>query len=225
MNSVRRRVMKNYFKGTSFLDLLFNILLLFFALFTLSYTQIRIIEEKGKIETKAEFVITLTWDNLSDDDIDLWVISPLKEVTFFRRMSNGVVHLDRDDRGEADDTVTLPNGEVVKSKYNQEIISIRGIIPGEWIINIHMYHKRWSKPSTAKITLVKLNPTYEEVFQKTIIMATNKEEITVGRFIVTNTGSVIDVNELKFEIVKDVLVETGISNDPTTQENWGRPGI
>lgn len=216
--------MKNYFKGTSFLDLLFNILLLFFALFILAYTQIRVIEVKGKIETKAEFVVTLTWDADSIDDIDLWVIDPLQETVFFRRKSHGMTHLDRDDRGDAYDAITLPNGQVVKYEYNQEITTIRGIIPGEWIVNLHMYHKRTDKPAHVNVTVVKLNPEYKEICKKDLIMAVPKEEVTIVRFTVEPDGTVSNLSDLPFEIVGEVLANMEISHN-SSPESWERPGI
>jgi len=213
--------MKNYFKGTSFLDLLFNILLLFFAMFILSYTQIRIEESKANLKTKAEFVITLTWDSNNIDDVDLWIRDPLDNVMFFRKLHIGMMHLDRDDRGKANDTITLPNGTTVVCPINQEIATIRGIVPGEWIINIHMYNKKDTKPANVEVKMVKLNPTFTEIFTKRLVMAKSKEEITIARFTMTISGEVIGMLELHYEMVKDELVAAGY----LSQEERGGAGI
>ncbi|MDO8360864.1 MAG: hypothetical protein Q7T08_12625 [Devosia sp.] len=43
--------------------------------------------------------------------------------------------LDRDDRGNFLDTVEV-NGTKVQIALNQETVSVRGIVPGEYIVNI-----------------------------------------------------------------------------------------
>jgi hypothetical protein len=199
--------MRNYFKGTSFLDLLFNILLLFFAMFILSYTQIRLDTSKAETEQKAEFVITLTWDSNSTDDIDLWIKDPLGEVIFFRQKKKGMTHLDRDDRGDVEDTIVLPSGQKVRCAFNQEIVTIRGIIPGEWIINLHMYSKRTSESTNVEVKMVKLNPSFSEIFTKKLTMTNHGQEVTISRFTLDISGNVLSMDELPASLVNTMLGE------------------
>ena len=49
------------------------------------------------------------------------------------------MHLDRDDLGDKNDKIYLPDGSMIKVPQNQELLTIRGIVPGEYVLNIHMY--------------------------------------------------------------------------------------
>ncbi len=48
------------------------------------------------------------------------------------------MHLDRDDLGERNDAIEVA-GRRVLNPLNQEIVSIRGILPGEYVVNLHLY--------------------------------------------------------------------------------------
>jgi hypothetical protein len=52
------------------------------------------------------------------------------------------MYLDKDDLGFANDIVKNVNGTVTKVNINREVVTIRGIIPGEYIINAHYYSAR-----------------------------------------------------------------------------------
>ena len=46
--------------------------------------------------------------------------------------------LDRDDRGSANNTITVERRKIT-SPFRQETISIRGIVPGEYTVNVHYF--------------------------------------------------------------------------------------
>ena len=48
-------------------------------------------------------------------------------------------YLDRDDLGNPNDS-RLINGEVVLNKSNREVVTVRGIAPGDYFINLHLYN-------------------------------------------------------------------------------------
>ncbi|NDB86924.1 MAG: hypothetical protein EB127_30185 [Alphaproteobacteria bacterium] len=66
---------KHYSCNTSFLDLLFNMLLAFTALFVLSFALINQNKDisKSSVEVKAEFIITMSWPDDMDNDIDIYI--------------------------------------------------------------------------------------------------------------------------------------------------------
>jgi len=52
------------------------------------------------------------------------------------------MYLDKDDLGYANDIVKNIDGTITKVNINREVVTIRGIIPGEYIINAHYYSSR-----------------------------------------------------------------------------------
>ena len=126
---------RSYYNNTSFLDLLFNFLLA--TLILLVIAVLNIVEEKNQadIKTEAEFVLTLEWNKNQDNDIDVWVEDPNGDMLWYRSQDTGIIHLDRDDRGKLDDH--YENGKAIQ--INQEIVTFRGILPGEWCINEHFF--------------------------------------------------------------------------------------
>ena len=184
-----------------FLDLLFNLLLGFIVLFIVSYLQIKPIIEKKEIRNKAEYLITVTWPDFFSSDVDTWVQDPLENLVWFRQKEKGLMHLDRDDLGTTNDTITLPDGRVIFCKRNQEQVTLRGFIPGEWIINLHLYNFRDSRAVPVKVTIDKINPTFKTVFMKDMLLETKWEEKTVTRFTMAADGEIIAFDDLEKQMV------------------------
>ena len=169
--------------NTPFLDLLFITVLIFLALFYLSFLLIRpIVEKQADIETQAEYVITVTWDKDCPDDVDTWLRTPTGRLIWFRQKENALCHLDRDDLGCQTDYIELATGERIEYPYNQEITTIRGHIPGEWVLNVHMYHKRSSMPTTVTIRMDALNPCTSMILHKELTITEHWREYTIARF-------------------------------------------
>ena len=55
--------------------------------------------KSGKIDTKAEFLITMTWPDSHPDDIDLYAEDPAGNIVWYHVREAGFMVLDRDDRG------------------------------------------------------------------------------------------------------------------------------
>ena len=67
--------------------------------------------KQGKIESKAEFIITMTWPDNHPDDIDLYVEDPLGNIVWYHVREAGFMVLDRDDRGGANNSITVERQE------------------------------------------------------------------------------------------------------------------
>ena len=185
---------REYHSNAGFLDLLFNGWLIYVMMFMVSFMLIVPERDQANIKTKAEFVVTLTWDDASTDDVDIWVQDPMGAVICYKSKEAGLMHLDRDDLGKSTDKVVLPSGEIVEYKHNQEIVSIRGFMPGEWVINIHMFKKRDKIPTGVEVKMLKLNPSIKEVFLQKYKMGTLWEEITVVRFQMSDNGEILSMD-------------------------------
>ncbi len=154
------------FKSTiGFIDLLFNILLGFAFLFIIAFLLIKPEAKKEDFNRRAEFVVVLEWDNDANGDIDLYVEDPTGKQVSFRYHNHNYMHLDKDDLGSMNDTVVNADGSISTVKINREVVTIRGIIEGEYIINAHYYSLRSydkinpKKPVvTVRVELHKANP-------------------------------------------------------------------
>ena len=178
----------------SFIDFLFILLLAFISMFILALLLINPITKKSEIERKAEFIITLEWDETSKDDVDLWVEDPGGHVLSFRNKTAGLMHLDKDDLGQINDVVMLPDGTIQVITLNREVAALRGWMNGEYIINIHMYNKRDQKPTNIVVTAIKVNP-YKILFEEKIIMIDKGQEETVRRFTLDSEGVMTATNK------------------------------
>lgn len=185
--------MSKYSSSTSFIDLLFNLLLAFVCLFILSFLLINPQKDAGKIDPNAEFMIMISWDDESRNDIDLWVEDFEGNIVYFSRREAGLMHLDRDARGSTQRTVRSQGADAV-SDTNQEIVTIRGFSAGEYIVNIHGYSV-FDSPEVVKAQVIKLNP-YGLVCEKDLEITRNGEELTLCRFTLNSQGRVIDKSDL-----------------------------
>ena len=133
---------EKYKSTIGFTDLLFNILVGFAFLFIIAFLLIKPEAKKEDFERKAEFVVVMEWDHDQPDDIDLYVQDPTNSTAHFRLPITNFMYLDKDDLGFANDIVKNVDGTITKVNINREVVTIRGIIPGEYIINAHYYSAR-----------------------------------------------------------------------------------
>jgi hypothetical protein len=186
--------------GVGFTDLLFNALLGFVVMFVLAYLMINPIARTGAVDAKAEFLITLTWPDGRKDDVDLYVEDPAGNLVWFREREAGLMHLDRDDLGLRNDLIEI-GGQQVINPLNQEVVSIRGIVPGEHVVNLHLYRAEGAMPVRAQVKVEKLNPRVEVVFYGDVVLRRQGDESTAVRFSVRPDGGFAEVNRLPRRIV------------------------
>tara|TARA_R110002167_G_scaffold97182_2_gene256776 strand:- start:816 stop:1514 length:699 start_codon:yes stop_codon:yes gene_type:complete len=181
-----------YGSSLSFNDVLFNALLGFVVLFVLALLLINPITKKSDIPAKAEILIILEWADEASDDIDMWVQGPSGAPISFQNKTNGVMHLDRDDLGRTSDFMFV-DGERIQITLNREVVSMRGIAPGDYYINIHVYNKRGnSEPTKYTITLLDVNP-YKEVYVMQGELTARGEIVRLPGFTLDKEGVVTDV--------------------------------
>ena len=183
-----------------FTDLLFNALLGFTYLFLLAIMFMNPVAKKGIIDPKAEYIITVAWPDNNPDDIDTWVEDPKGNVVWFRNREAGLIHLDRDDRGTANDTIEV-NGTKIQNPLNQEVVTIRGVVPGEYVVNLHYYATETSSPVRATVKIAKVNPALEIVYYGETILNEKGDEKTAVRFSIDEGGSVGSISHIEKSIV------------------------
>ena len=107
--------------------MLFKALQVIAFLFFLALLAISPDNKDGKIDSKAEFIITMDWPDNHPDDLDLYVQDPIGNIAWYRHREAGFMVLDRDDRGGANDFIVV-NGQKIPSPIREEIVTIRGIV-------------------------------------------------------------------------------------------------
>ena len=157
--------------------------------------------KEGKVESKAEFLITMTWPDDHPDDIDLYVEDPLGNIVWYHVREGGFLVLDRDDRGSANNTLTV-DGRKITSPFRQETISIRGIVPGEYVVNVHYFLATRGGPVPTVVKVEKINPIVEVVSHDTLMLNRMGEEKTAVRFRLDNGGKVVDVNHREKSLIQ-----------------------
>lgn len=195
------RRQKRDYDQDPFTDLLFNALLAFTFMFLLAIVFMNPPAKTGVVNPKADFIITATWEEGRPDDVDLWVRGPKDEVVWFRLQEAGLMNLDRDDRGMINDQM-LVNGREVRSLLNQEVVTIRGTAPGEYVVNLHYYNSQTQRPITVNVEVVRVNPVLQILYHGAVTLPRVGAERTAVRFTIGHDGSVANINTLPTSIVQ-----------------------
>jgi len=188
---------EKYKSTIGFTDLLFNILVGFAFLFIIAFLLIKPEAKKEDFERRAEFVVVMEWDNEATGDIDLYVEDPTGKQVSFRYHNHNYMHLDKDDLGAMNDTVVNADGSISTVKINREVVTIRGIIKGEYTINGHYYSLRSynkikpKKPAvTVRVELHKVNP-YSIMWVGEKLFNHRGQEETFLRFRLDKDGKIL----------------------------------
>lgn len=184
-----------------FTDMLFNVLLVLSLLFAMALVFINPPAKEGNITLKAEFIISVTWPDNDPNDIDTWVQDGAGRLCWFKARDEGLMHLDRDDRGELNDRITV-NGQEIVNPLNQEVVTLRGVEPGEYTINVHYYKSENKKQVPVTVQVVKINPRAEVVYYGLVNLDRQGQEKTAVRFTLSSGGAVSDINTTFKQLVR-----------------------
>ena len=186
-----------------FTDILFNALLGFAVMLFIAFALIRPEAKTGIVDTKAEMIVTVTWPDNNEDDIDTYVQEPGGDVVWYHSMQKGLVTLDRDDRGNYLDEITV-DGQVIHVPLNQETVTVRGVIPGEYVINVYHYLNPSGAPVPVTIKVEKINPSLTVVYYDTLTLRKVGDERTAVRFTLDSEGNVSDINTRQVSLIQAV---------------------
>ena len=148
---------------------------------------------EGKVDSKAEFIITMDWPDNHPDDLDLMVEDPGGNIAWYRHKEAGFLTLDRDDRGGVHDTIAI-NGKRVATPIREEVTTIRGLVAGEYTVNVAHYVATTGKPVPANVRVQKLNPVARVIYEGQVTVDHKGDEKTVVRFRLDEKGEVVDIN-------------------------------
>jgi hypothetical protein len=183
-----------------FSALLFNSLKAITFMFFISFAMINKPADSGKVDPKAEMLITVTWPDSNPDDVDTYVEDPAGNVVWYNQREAGLMHMDRDDRGMFKDVI-LYNGKEVTNPLNQEIVSFRGLEDGEYVVNVVHYIANGTATLPVKVKIEKLNPSVKVIYYQTIELKGTGDEQTAARFTLKG-AEVLDVNNTPKSLVE-----------------------
>src|SRR5262245_15219462 len=204
--------------------MLFKALQVIAFLFVIALLAVSSDSKEGKIDSKAEFLITMDWPDNHPDDLDLFVQDPTGNIAWYRHREAGFLTLDRDDRGGANDFIMV-NGRKISSPIREEIVTVRGIVPGEYTVNISHFQATTGAPVTATVKVPKLNPTAQVIFDDKLTVDHTGDEKTAVRFRLDTEGKVIDVQQRPKSLLETFrnIRANGADLDPKTRVRMPRP--
>jgi hypothetical protein len=199
-----------YGENIAFLDLLFNIMLAFVFLFVVAFVLINN-NQKKTIEPKAEMMIILTWPDYAADDIDIWLQHPNGQPIWWMNKNGGLVNLERDDLGLPNDITTTPDGYIKINPINREVIIFRGLVPGVYQANVHVFAKRGPDlrmsreqidkivplPYKVQVELVRLNPAYQSVTKVELLLEQQGQELSAFGFTILPDGTIANIDNVE----------------------------
>ena len=143
--------------------------------------------ESKTVDPPGNVVVEARWDDRIDADVDLWVQGPDDVPVGYSNLSGKLFSLLRDDIGFRNDA----------SDLNYENAFSRGIRPGEYTVNLHMYYNRanrWPVKVKVLVTLIKPSGT-SRVSQQTLVtelkLTRLGEERTAFRFRLDKNGELV----------------------------------
>jgi len=178
------------------IDLLFNLLLVFVVLFFISFLMVNEPEEQETAKNDNNILITMCWK--TDNDIDLWLQLPDERAIWYQNRDEPPAHLDVDvvrwrsyyDQNDSE--------YVIES--NEEIITIRGILEGEYVVNVFYYDCGVYDDEPIEIELI-----VQDVVNGNIIYAGTKKVSISGdetHFVRFTVESYESYGETKYRIKK-----------------------
>lgn len=182
-------------------DFFLIVMMAAFVLFLSIVTQVNPAAQKkdkeATVGTDGVFVVIMEWPADSNDDIDLYVMNAEQDIVFFGNPSVGLMHLERDDYGRKGDSLRTRSGATVTVEKNEERTVIRGIVPGEYVVNVHAFAKRDRNQDTpVKVSLYRLKGEDVALVEREVILTRHGEEATAFRMTIDEGQAVTNVNEL-----------------------------
>ena len=201
---MKNRLLQKNEEQDVFTDLLFNALLGFAFMFAIAFMLINSSDDSGKIESKAEVMISVSWPDSHPDDVDAIVEDPQGGLVWYHNRDSGLMHLDRDDRGIFADKMKV-NGAKISNPINQEIVTVRKLQPGEYVVNLLHYKSNYPEPLEVDVKVEKLNPEVELIYYGTHNLEGVGDEKTAVRFTVDASKEIVNVNQLTKRLLTRAL--------------------
>ena len=171
---------------TVFRDVILLTLVGFVAMVIMLLPHIKKNEEDSEDhKAPGNVIVELHWPSDMNVDVDLWVKGPKSTPVGFWNQGNDVFNLLRDDLGIEGDA----------TNENYEISYSRGIPPGEYIVNVHMYGTVPQGLVVPAKVVVSVRGKYEsarQILTSTVELQQRNQEETAFRFRLTAEGDLVE---------------------------------
>jgi hypothetical protein len=142
-------------------------------------------DAQAAAEPPGNVIVEVRWPDQLDSDVDLWVEAPGDIPVGYSNKGGAIFNLLRDDLGQRADATDL----------NYEVTYSRGIPPGEYTINVHLYRNAGSVlpiPVTV-VTSVKKSPAERarQLLASKVELVREGQELTVYRFRLAEGGELV----------------------------------
>ncbi|WP_029007597.1 hypothetical protein [Azospirillum halopraeferens] len=172
--------------GTVFRDVITLALCGFVAVVILILPHVRPeARQTAESETVApgNVMVEARWPDELDADVDLWVRAPGDVPVGYSNKAGVIFNLLRDDLGRNADP----------TKLNYEVTYSRGIPPGEYVVNLHLYrNKSLVTPVPVTVVTSVKSPTGDvtrQILSTTVDLSREGQETTVYRFKLSEAGA------------------------------------
>lgn len=205
---------KKYDFRTAFIDLLINVLtgMVFLFMITTLLITTKVKDQDAGVKKDAQYIITMSWPNNINCDVDIWVRDPQNRVVSYQAKDVGIMHIERDDQGWINDFMAYLKLQPSQQLNNSETWVLRGKMPGKFTVNIHLYSCTINEkpvplgqPMEVPVTLelTKLNPNITKVLSRIVTLTKVWEERTAFNFVLDGQNLVISITEEQADLVKE----------------------
>lgn len=155
-------------------------------------------EEAEDHKAPGNVIVEMHWPSDMYVDVDLWVRAPNATPVGFWNQGNDIFNLLRDDLGVEGDA----------TNENYEITYSRGIRPGEYIVNVHMYGIVPAGKEVPVKVVVSVRGKYDttrQLLETTLKLTRRNQEETAFKFRLTGEGELVEgsVSTLRHPLVTD----------------------
>lgn len=171
--------------GTVFRDVLMLALLGFVAMVIMLLPHISKTQDETDEHTPpGNVVVEMYWPDELPVDVDLWVQAPNDVPVGFWNQGSQYFNLLRDDLGMVGDA----------SARNYEVSYSRGILAGDYTVNVHMYGKIPAGVVVPVRVVVSVKAKYDslrQILQTSVELQRRNQEETAFRFRLTGDGVLV----------------------------------
>lgn len=173
--------------NVSFRDMLFLLVFAYLVVGAVALAHVRKQQEEiSGITPPGAIIVDLQWDNSVDADVDLWVEAPGDVPVGYSNKGGAVFNLLRDDLGLVLDL----------SGRNFETAYSRGIVPGEYTVNAHLFRNRSPAAVIPVNAIVSVREGKDGAMRQVLAshaeLVRENQEITVFRFRLDEHGHLAD---------------------------------
>ncbi len=128
-------------------------------------------------------IVEIKWPDAINADVDLWVQAPGDVPVGYSNKGGLIFNLLRDDLGTRADA----------TKINYEVTYSRGIPPGEYTVNLHLYRNQAHVTPIPVTVVVSVKPdpnrSTKQILASEAKLTRQGQELTVLRFVLEENGS------------------------------------